>query len=216
MIERALVLSAIASACACGGEDDVQVQIVLPEVSDLACGAGVPAGLAATLFISGNLAPCALAVDGAGRASGTCSGIPTGIIRFLVLRFAVPGNDRTVPLRYAITQADLTPQQLKDNEGTVAISFTDDETTGMYVDTDADVAGLHDMLTGPKVPLTSAACFARSLIASDAGSPAVAADCRDQTAVAEILDLDADSCTNLRELCDGTSPEDDSSASCLN
>ncbi|HSI04169.1 MAG: hypothetical protein ACAI38_10535 [Myxococcota bacterium] len=215
MIRRAFLLSAIAATCACGG-DDVEVQLVMPQASDLTCGSTVPAGLAATLFISGNLAPCNLTVDSAGRASGTCGDIPTGITRFLVLRFAVPGDGRALPVRYAITQADLTPQRLRDSEGTVSVTFSDDDITGMYVDTDDDVADLRDLLNGPKGPLASALCFARSLIATDAGTTEVAADCRDQTTIAEILDLDADSCTNLRELCDGTSPEDDGSASCVN
>ncbi len=215
MKARALIVSAIAVTCACGGDEDVAVELMLPQVSDLSCANSAPSGLSATLFISGNLAPCNLTVDSAGRASGTCSGIPTGITRFLVLRFAVTGSGRALPLRYAITQADLTPQRLKDNDGKVAIAFTDDDTTGMYVDTDDDIAQLRDLLNGPKVPLSGALCFARSLIAADAGTTAVATDCRDQTAIAEILDLDADSCTNLRELCDGTSPEDDSSASCF-
>ncbi len=216
MSGRLLTMSAIAFSCACGS-DDIDVNLVVPpEASELRCGSNRVAGLAATLFISGNLPPCDLSVDDAGRASGTCRGIPTGITRFLVLRLGVPRNGRAVPLRYAITEADLTPQRLMDSAGAVSVVFSDDGSRGLYVDTDDEVATLREVLAGPKRPLSGAICFARSLIASEAGTAAVESDCRDPTEIAEILDLDADSCTNLRELCDGTSPEDDRSASCLN
>lgn len=199
----------------CGGGEDVEVQVVLPDIAELRCPTVVPTNLNATLFISGNIDPCTLRVDTNGVATGTCPNVPTGIVRYLVLRYAVPGPPNgTLPLRYAITQADLTPEQLRNNNGTVSIVFNDDRVRGMYVESDADVAELATLLYGPPIGLSGAICFARSLIALDAGTSEVAADCRAQTNIAEILDLDGDSCTNLDELCDGTSPTDSGSASC--
>ncbi len=212
---RRLVLMFAIAVIGCGDGEDVDVRVLLPDIAELRCSTAVPTNLGATLFISGNIEPCKLTIDGNGAATGTCSGIPTGIVRYLVLRYDVPGPPNgALPLRYAITQADLTPQTLRHSRGTVPIVFNDDGVHGMYVESDADIAELATLLYGPPIGLSGAICFARSLIAADAGTNEVATDCRAETNIAEILDLDGDSCTNLVELCDGTSPTDGGSASC--
>lgn len=218
MIAKVLACMLIALAgSACGDADEVGITLTLPDVAALGCGSRPPSGLSATLFISGNLAPCTLVVDAAGNASGSCGNVPTGITRYLTLRYAVQVEGRLAPLRYAMATADLTPTRLKGESATVPVSFVDDGANGMYVDDDADVARLLDLLYGPKTELTGAICFTRSVIGSDAGHDDVASDCRSRAALDHVLDLDSDACTNLRELCDGTSPLDASSASaCLN
>lgn len=214
MSVRRSVLVTTLVISACGGEPQMsalEVSMSVPLTSDLACtGNDTSPIVAAELFVSGDLPSCPLTVKDA-VVSGSCNDIPTGIDRFLVIRYSGAGD---APIRYAVTVAELTPDALEGNDGKVTITFVDDDTTGFFIDSDADVAQLRDLLYDASTALQGAQCFARSVIAADADNDEVAADCLTQVDLEPVLDLDEDGCTNLRELCDGTSPTDASSRSC--
>jgi hypothetical protein len=204
----------IAIVVACGSDPEgatLVTSLELPVTTSLDCANGSSPVTTAKLFISGGLSACDLTVS-AGKVSGSCPDIPTGIDRYLVLRYGGAGG---APIRYAVTVVKLKADELKGNTGKVTVTFVSDGTTGFYVDTDADVAQLAASLYGSsKTALTGAQCFARSVIAADAKNNEVQADCLTHEDLAPVLDIDDDGCSNQRETCDGTSPSDANSRSC--
>jgi hypothetical protein len=208
------MLCVLALCYGCGTNDaptTVTTNLELPLASSFACANGTSPVRGATLFVSGDLPTCDLTVT-AGAVSGTCPNIPTGIDRYLVLRYSGAAG---YPIRYAVAIAKLSASELKGNNNRVTVAFTNDGQTGFFVDTDADVAQLATSLYGSTTTaLTGAQCFARSVIAADANNQEVAADCFTHEDLAPVLDFDNDGCTNQRETCDGTSPADASSHAC--
>jgi hypothetical protein len=103
---RWLALFVLAGGCAAGA-DIARDGLPLPEWIDMPCGRSM-AEVGAQMRVSGVEAACPLSVDrSAGRVSGVCGSITTGIERTVAVEYLVEFDGQTLILGQQIGQTDL-------------------------------------------------------------------------------------------------------------
>lgn len=177
---------ALAILCCCGEPAPTQVTVLPPALAEAAgCPAATFGSAArATLHVSGNFAPCALTTDAAGQMTGECPDIPAGVVRQLVLAYALAeagDPNRTVPLLYLFRALDLTPAALAGESRRLEVRFDEAASVGSVKNADdlAGLAGSDSTEAGDRATRD----FARVVIGN------------------EDLDFDDDGCANLDEAC---------------